>query len=155
MSKSKKANNQEWHTKYIEKNSCYGKGGNATVILVEKKDDGKEYVLKPFTCLSDYEKKKRFEHEVEVVNRLKDQIEGVIPIVDYMIDFEKKEYWYVMPLAIEIKDEIKSRKNDYKFIVKGIIELAETLTELHKQGHSHRDIKYPPSNTPPYPKKSK
>ncbi len=141
MSKSKKANNQEWQTKYIEKNSCYGTGGNATVILVEKKDDGNEYVLKPFTCLSDYEKKKRFEHEVEVVNRLKDKIEGIIPIVDYMIDSEKKEYWYVMPVAVEIKDEIKRRKDDYKFIIKGILELAETLAELHNQGHSHRDIK--------------
>ena len=144
MGKSSKANNQEWMKKYLKKGEL-GTGGNATVFLVERIIDHKEYALKPFSCLSDKEKTARFENEVKVVNQLKDSIDGILPIVDYMIDAEKKEYWYVMPVAVEITDEklrVELQENyNYTFIVNGIIELAETLSELHNKGHSHRDIK--------------
>lgn len=118
-----------------------GEGGNATVYLVKEISTGVEYALKPFTRPKDKEKMERFKREVSVVNEYKDYITGILPIEDHMMDDENNEYWYVMPRAKEINDEISARKNDYKFIINGIIQLSETLMKLHEQGHSHRDIK--------------
>lgn len=118
-----------------------GEGGNATVYLVKNVITGNEYALKPFTRPKDKEKMERFKREISVVNEYKDNIAGILPIVDYMIDDDKKEYWYVMPKAKEINEELLIRENDYKFIINGIIELSDTLSNLHEHGHSHRDIK--------------
>lgn len=118
-----------------------GEGGNATVYLVKDIITGKEYALKPFTRPKDKEKMERFKREISVVNEYKDKITGILPIEDYMIDDDKKEYWYVMPKAKEINEELLDRENDYMFIINGIIELSDTLSKLHEQGHSHRDIK--------------
>jgi len=118
-----------------------GEGGNATVYLVKKVSTGDEYALKPFTRPKDKEKMERFKREISVVNAYKDSIAGILPIIDYMIDDNKKEYWYVMPKAKEINEELLDRENDYMFIINGIIELSDTLSKLHEQGYSHRDIK--------------
>lgn len=118
-----------------------GEGGNATVYLVKNVITEDEYALKPFTRPKDKEKMERFKREISVVNEYKDSIAGILPIVDYMIDDDKKEYWYVMPKAKEINKELLDRENDYMFIINGIIELSDTLSKLHEQGHSHRDIK--------------
>lgn len=118
-----------------------GEGGNAKVYLVKDIITGKEYALKPFTRPKDKEKMERFNREISVVNEYKDKIAGILPIEDYMMDNDKKEYWYVMPRAREINEELLDRENDYKFIINGIIELSDTLSKLHEHGHSHRDIK--------------
>lgn len=118
-----------------------GEGGNATIYLVKNVSTGNEYALKPFTRPKDKEKMERFKREISVVNAYKDSIAGILPIIDYMIDDDKKEYWYVMPKAKEINEELLDRENDYMFIINGIIELSDTLSKLHEQGHSHRDIK--------------
>lgn len=97
-----------------------GEGGNAKVYLVKDIITGKEYALKPFTRPKDKEKMERFNREISVVNEYKDKIAGILPIEDYMMDNDKKEYWYVMPRAREINEELLDRENDYKFIINGI-----------------------------------
>lgn len=134
MEKDKK---NTWQDKY-EKIKELGEGGNARVYLVKEKESGKEYALKILYNKSK-EKKSRFENEIHIVCQNKD-IEGIIPIIDY----SKEEYWYTMPIAISVIDNIKNEKKTIKEIIKGIIELAETLEKLHSRGIAHRDIK--PSN---------
>lgn len=140
-----KTSNWKWEEEY-EALDELGEGGNAEVIRVRKVETGKEYALKPLK--KDYarsskkpEKRERFKKEIAVINQFKDEILGILPIVDFMIDDENKEYWYVMPIATEIKKELESHKDDYTFIVNGIIQLADTLDKLHENGRSHRDIK--------------
>ncbi|MCL2887757.1 MAG: protein kinase [Elusimicrobia bacterium] len=124
-----------------------GAGGNARVYLAVNKD-GKEVAVKILKDkISYFEKKlKRFKTEVVKVREIQDKIKGVLPILDYSL--EKPPYWYAMPIALPIKEHFENSKNiDDDNIgnkVKCVIELAESLSELHAKGICHRDIK--PSN---------
>lgn len=129
-----------------ERIESIGEGGNAQVFLVREILTGMEYALKPLKesyarNSKNPEKRERFKKEIEVVNELKEKILGIIPIIEYEIDDENKTYWYTMPIATEIWEELRNRNYNYEFIVKGIIELAETLAQIHNHNRSHRDIK--------------
>lgn len=127
-----------WEDSYsvIEK---LGKGGNGVVYLVERKCDKVRFALKTLKNCSN-EKKHRFITEISTVSKYSDKIRGIIPI----IDFSKNEYWYVMPVALACMKYISSNNKDITDIIKGIIQLCETLCQLHSIDISHRDIK--PSN---------
>ena len=137
MSK-KKTKSISWEEKYSVVNKL-GAGGNGDVSLVERKSDKVTFALKTLKILSD-EKKHRFITEIAAVNEYSDKIRGIIPI----IDFSDAEFWYVMPVATECMKYINSNNESITNIIKGTIQLCETLCQLHSLGISHRDIK--PSN---------
>ena len=73
------------------------------------------------------ETKRRFENEILISKENASKILGIIPILEDC----KKEYWYTMPIAQPIMQYIKDK--EIEEIVKGIIQLTETLGQLHKK----------------------
>lgn len=130
------AKQNSWHNFYevIEE---LGEGGNARVYHVNEKSTNKRFALKELYNKS-AEKKVRFINEIHIAKESADTITGIIPI----INFNEEEYWYTMPIAIQILDYVK--EHAISDIVLGIIQLSETLEKLHVKEISHRDIK--PSN---------
>lgn len=123
-----------------------GHGGNANVCEVIEKTTRKHYALKELKHNPNSfkkhkqpryikEKEGRFLHEIEIMSK-KSSVVGILPILDY----SKTELWYVMPIAVPITDYV-SNSTKIDDIVKGIIDLAETLSSLHAEKITHRDIK--------------
>lgn len=83
------------------------------------------------------EREHRFTAEIRVVEQLAGSIDGIIPI----LESAPEEYWYTMPVAKTILKHIGETQAAAKDIVSGVIQLAETLSQLHARGISHRDIK--------------
>lgn len=129
---------KSWHDNY--ENICeLGEGGNAKVYHVKCKNNDEDYALKQLIfCTS--EKKGRFVDEINIINDNCTKVKGILPIIEYSTD----EYWYTMPIAKSAIDYIAENKIKIKDIVQGVIQLCETLENLHEKGISHRDIK--PSN---------
>lgn len=139
----KKAN--IWETKFDQIESL-GEGGNAEVFHVRCKESGENFALKCLYNKSE-EKKCRFFDEIKIMNDNYLDIEGIIPI----INFSEEELWYTMPIARSIMQHINDSKLQTGKIILGIIQLTDTLSELHFKGISHRDIK--PSNIYYYEKR--
>lgn len=128
-----------------------GEGGNAKVFAVIPLNAQELLALKYLSVRSE-EKEQRFLDEVKI---MKDNasISGIMPILDFDLD----NYWYVMPIATPImkwsndmrtkctEDPYKINKIDYSSwittVIKGFIDLTETLGKLHDLGIHHRDIK--------------
>ena len=130
-----KKSEKPWLKKYKEIEEI-GEGGNGKVILVESLSNGKQYALK-YLVRSDKEKVERFKNEIKIIEAHFKKVVGLIPINDYSFE----ELWYVMEYANPILPELKKSKFSLNEIIKGVIELCETLEALHLQGVSHRDIK--------------
>lgn len=116
-------------------------GGNGFVYFVRK--DGEEYALKQLKekyIRSDKEKRTRFIVEIQTVKRVSGDITGILPI----FDDSPSEYWYVMPRAQPIMNKIKQDLCDINKITEFVLELSDSLMQLHDKGIFHRDIK--PSN---------
>lgn len=116
-----------------------GKGGNAKVFHVKRKIDGYEFALKNLYNRSE-EKKCRFIDEIHITKENYKIISGIIPIIESC----EMNYWYTMPVSIPILDYIKTSKANIVDIIKGVVQLSDTLIKLHSKGIAHRDIK--PSN---------
>ena len=134
-----------WKQKYSPIGCKSEEGGNGTVSFVQS--NGKVFALKQLKPVFingkngvHAEKRNRFIQEIDTVRRNAPKVKGILPI----LDFSKEEYWYVMPKADPIMDYIKRNHLDINAIIKIVISLAETLSELHGQNITHRDIK--PSN---------
>ena len=84
-----------------------GEGGNAKVIRVEDKKSHEQFALKILQQRSK-EKIARFQEEIEIMVNNRD-IDGVMPILDY----DKDNLWYTMPIAEPVLDYIKSVKSAY------------------------------------------
>jgi len=117
-----------------------GCGGNAEVweAANERKEKVAIKILKKFDNNYFY---KRFKNEVKIMWKIKNW-EGVLPIIDYHIPDNPSKIdppWYVMPIAIPLKEYIKSKTKEE--IVNLFIQLGEHLSKLHQQGIFHRDIK--------------
>lgn len=127
-----------WRNKYdvIDK---LGTGGNATVYQVNAKETGEEFALKELYNRSQ-EKKGRFIEEINIMAQNSKMVDGIIPI----IDLSTEEFWYTMPIADSIITHIETSKETIEYIIRGVIQLSETLSKLHSKYISHRDIK--PSN---------
>jgi serine/threonine protein kinase len=140
MSKSKINTGMEhsWQNdfKIIEE---LGKGGNAKVFHVKRKVDGYEFALKHLYNRSE-EKKCRFIDEIHITKENYKIISGIIPI----IESSEMNYWYTMPVSKPILDYIKTSRANIVDIIKGVVQLSDTLIKLHSKGIAHRDIK--PSN---------
>lgn len=113
-----------------------GSGGNANVYTVVN-NKGIRYALKPLN--EDYikrkDKRERFLREVNVMKYELNDLPGVIPV----IDFCKKGYWYVMPIAQKSMDIVKNM--DLNQRIDAFLSIAKTLNIIHSRKISHRDIK--------------
>lgn len=133
---SKKNTLKGYKIKYILIDEI-GEGGNAKVFHCKAIDDEScDYALKELTIKTD-EKKARFVDEVKIMAENCVLVKGIIPI----LDASKDEFWYTMPLATPIIEYIKVESQDIVQIVKGVIQITETLSFLHNKDISHRDIK--------------
>lgn len=116
-----------------------GKGGNGKVYRVRKNDTGETYALKQLES-NTTEKKARFLSEIRVVMHNTPELKGVLPIIEY----SSEEFWYTMPIATPIMEHFQEGTTGIGDVIQAVLQLAETLEQLHKKGISHRDIK--PSN---------
>ncbi len=117
------------------KESILGSGGNANVYNATRKVDNKKVALK---ILHNKTKDKvfRFEDEINIMSKYCNTIDGILPIHDFSIE----NCWYTMPIAETIKTHIELNDN-IGDLIDGIIELCDTLIELHSMNIAHRDIK--------------
>ena len=130
-----------WKRKYDVISEEKQEGGNGFVYFVRK--DGEEDALKQLKekyIRSDKEKRKRFIVEIQTVKRVSGYITGILPI----FDDSPSEYWYVMPRAQPIMNKIKQDLCDINKITEFVLELSDSLVQLHDKRIFHRDIK--PSN---------
>ena len=130
------AKTKKWLEKYDEI-KMLGSGGNADVYLVREKYGDNQYALKELRNRNE-EKKSRFLSEIKVAEKNADTIPGIIPIIEK----DEAQFWYTMPVAIPIMDAIEEMNILER--ITGIIQLSETLEQLHEKRIYHRDIK--PSN---------
>ena len=114
-----------------------GAGGNADVYLVTEKTSGCQYALKELRNRNE-EKKSRFISEIQIAKENSAIIPGIIPV----IDDDCENYWYTMPIAQPVMEFINEK--NLQEIVNGVLQLCETLEQLHDKRIHHRDIK--PSN---------
>lgn len=118
-----------------------GEGGNGFVWLAQ---DGERNhaAIKILAKLEGRSSKvyDRFKLEVETVSKNQD-INGILPIVDAYLPEEIKSTapWYAMPCAQTLASFLENK--NVEDVVKGIVEIGETLSSLHARGISHRDIK--------------
>ena len=114
-----------------------GTGGNADVYLVKEKASGRRYALKELRNRSE-EKKARFLREIQTVKENAVRIPGIVPV----IADDCENFWYTMPIAQPVMERIPGM--NLKEIIQGVLQLCETLEQLHDRKIYHRDIK--PSN---------
>ena len=132
----KKDNRTKFNARFkIEKDSL-GEGGNGKVSLVRDKKSGEKVAVKSL-IKGGKEKKQRFLDEIRIVEKYSDSIAGIIPILESCTE----ESWYSMPVAKAIMKYIQETEPTVTEIVQGVIQLAETLSQLHSHNVSHRDIK--------------
>lgn len=128
-----------------------GEGGNATVVIAASLLSDEVVAVKKLRARG-AEKEARFLDEIEVMISNKD-VPGILPV----IDSDLEHCWYSMPLAQPImkwsNDVLAGCKpKQYRWdepdiapwlraVGEAFIQLAETLTELHRKGVHHRDIK--------------
>lgn len=135
---SKKKKTFGWEDNYVECDEL-GEGGNGSVFCVYEKSTGQEYALKTLSNKKN-EKKARFVNEIQIVKQYAEKIDGILPIYEY----SKDEFWYMMPVAEPVMKYISDNRLSIDKVVCAVIQLADTLAQLHDQDISHRDIK--PSN---------
>ena len=82
-----------------------GIGGAAKVYGCTRITDGERLAIKILSDKNDNGKVKRFRREIEAIKDIVNHgIDGVLPILDY----DKDELWYVMPLANSLRSVIET-----------------------------------------------
>ena len=120
--------------------SFLGGGGNGEVWECEnsKKEKGAIKLLKSVNS----KPYNRFIDETKVIENNSDII-GIIPMIDKFLPKIIKDNvpFYVMPIAENAVRLLKEKKIEEK--IDAILNICQTLKELHSRGISHRDIKPP------------
>lgn len=129
-----------------------GIGGAAKVYGCTRIADGERLAIKILSDINDKDKVERFRREIDaIIDIVNHGIDGVLPILDY----DKDDLWYVMPLANSLRSVIEKyvklqkttnpittyRDDIIQQNVDGFIELAESLDKIHALEYVHRDIK--------------
>ena len=114
------------------------RGGNGEVWLV-KETRGGQVAIK-LLHFADERAYSRFKIETEALKRLQN-VDGVMPLIESFIPkrFDEGIPWLAMPLGRDIYEALNGHEDIDK--VKLFCELAETISEIHNQGLSHRDVK--------------
>lgn len=140
-----------YNSKYTLNSKPLGSGGAAVVYSCTRKADGERIAIKILKEREIKDKVERFRREIDAMQDLATKgIEGILPI----IESNRDELWYVMPVAQSVRTIIEdlSKKQQtacpattYKDTIldgiDGFIQLAETLEQIHVLGYVHRDIK--------------
>lgn len=118
--------------------SHLGGGGNGEVWVCKSKD-GRHGAIKLLKTVK-HKPYARFLDETNVIERNSDVV-GIIPMIDKFLpeNLESGVPFYVMPVAERAEEILRGATIEEK--IKAILELCETLKELHSRGISHRDIK--------------
>ncbi|MCU7746569.1 protein kinase [Priestia megaterium] len=123
-----------------------GEGGNGWVYLMEDKSSSEVAVkvskIKKTTGEFTKLKLERFKTEAIKVKEIYDAGQrGIIPVLTYELPCQETgNYFFVMPKAVPLEEQVKCCKNIYE-LIEIFKELAKTLSELHQNNISHRDIK--------------
>ncbi len=112
-----------------------GRGGNAIVSLVEVSSQSKLALKKLKNTRGD--RRQRFLNEIHILDKWSKKVNGIMPICD----FSETEYWYTMPIATPVIRYIKDNNLKLEQIVEYFIGLCHTISELHQNDVTHRDIK--------------
>lgn len=118
--------------------SFLGGGGNGEVWKCSNKLD--EYGAIKLLKSVKHKPYARFLDETNVIENNSD-IEGIVPMVDKYLpeDITNSVPFYVMPVAESAEKELKGKSIEDK--IDAVLEICQTLKELHNRGISHRDIK--------------
>ncbi len=132
--------NMNYSELYDYLNNKLGEGGNASVEKYKDKNTNDIVAIKKLhkKKRGNEEKTSRFKDEVLIMLNNYKQIDGILPILNYCF---APYWWYAMPIATPIMQHIKNTNAKIEDIVKGCIQLCETLEYLHAKEVSHRDIK--------------
>ncbi|MDY4572568.1 MAG: protein kinase [Candidatus Cryptobacteroides sp.] len=140
-----------YNSTYTLDSKPLGSGGAAVVYGCTRISDGERFAIKMLNEREIKDKVERFIREIDAMQDLANNgIGGILPIVDS----NREELWYVMPLAQSVRKTIEDLSNQqqtacpattYKDTIldgiDGFIQLAETLYQIHALGYVHRDIK--------------
>ena len=147
----RKINMPSYNSTYTLDSKPLGSGGAAVVYGCTRIADGERFAIKQLKDHKIKDKVERFRREIDAMRDLATKgIEGILPIVES----NREELWYVMPVAQSVKTKIEdlSKKQQTAFPastyqdtildgIDGFIQLAETLEQIHALGYVHRDIK--------------
>lgn len=116
-----------------------GSGGNGNVY---KATDGTRTGAIKVLRVWDGDRLDRFRAEIEATRRCQD-IPGVLPLFDsHCPEHPAKgdRPWYAMGLATRLQVALGDTAT-LPEVIRACLQIAETLTEVHRRGMSHRDIK--------------
>lgn len=87
---------------------------------------------------------RRFYREISTVQKVQNEISGIMKIMDFYCPEEmegKKEVWYLMKKAKSYRAASNENKFNITTKIKNIFDLSNILFSLHNKGYAHRDIK--------------
>jgi len=114
------------------------RGGNGQVFLV--RDDEQLFAAMKVLHKQNPTAYQRFRDEIETMEKCAD-LDGVLPVLDkYLPDQPSEEdpTWFVMPRATPIEQALGVA---FAELVDAMIQVADTLVQLHVRGITHRDVK--------------
>lgn len=140
-----------YNSTYTLDSKPLGSGGASVVYGCTRIADGERFAIKQLKDHEIKDKVERFRREIDAMQDLATKgIEGILSI----IESNRDELWYVMPVAQSVRTRIEdlskkqqtacpatTHKDTILDGIDGFIQLAETLDQIHALGYVHRDIK--------------